>query len=337
VRDREAQQIAARLDERCGVRARDRRGAQRRDAGTHHLAEERVREPHDRRRRLRFEAHDAGAIERIEMRRESELIGDGGRQRVGERDHLERGVRLGIEAAEPLGDQLAQLLRDAQRTLPDPALAAPRERARCDTDAHQFAQIEQVAVARIPDALSRGAVGGWPRTREQIADVARRLSRAGEPIAPEPSHGVGTRLTTQVSRAPPRARPCKLQHEPGRDRRRCVSSTQTSGGAPAGASDSATSRSESRAERRARRHGGRCAPNAPSGTSRRLIDAATRITRPSHSTAASSVASRVFPTPAPPAITTDPLPERSVSRTSASSSSRPISGHGDSEDGPIGP
>ena len=69
--------------------------------------------------------------------------------------------------------------------------------------------------------------------------------------------------------------------------------------------------------------------NAPSGIDRADRDARTHSTAQPRSAAscAASVASRVLPTPAGPAITTPAAPPESASPTSRSSASRPVNGH----------
>ena len=223
-------------------------------------------------------------------------------------------------------------------------LAVPAEHATVlseqpvvESVAHDLAQEQRVAAGQVPQrgdaaAVERRAERGGEQGLDLLARQLAEVEERAQVVLPERPQGVRRRIAPAQRHDRERlARGDELMDERGR----CVveqlavvdAQHQPPPGGPLG-QRVAGPREQLHAVGQRRRRQDRA--NAPSGIERAEPDARTHSTAQSRAaaSAAASVASRVLPTPAGPAITTPPeSPSASVSPTSSSSASRPVNGH----------
>ena len=82
------------------------------------------------------------------------------RERLTDRDELERGPFVVVQAAHARRDQVVQALTRLEWTRPMPQPTSVPQRARLETVEHQLPQKQRIAVARLPQEVQRGALDG---------------------------------------------------------------------------------------------------------------------------------------------------------------------------------
>ena len=244
-----------------------------------------------------------------------------------------RGVR--VHAVDPQVDQLGQARPDLHRAAPAPHAAVLGQLPAVEPVPRQLAQEQGVAAGQRPHRRRAGAVDrpAQPGRQQPVDLLARQLAQlqhghSSSFQSARSASGTGSpRRTVTAAKASPR------RHELVHERRRRVveelpvvdAQHEPAAGGALGEHVRARARSSTPSGRPA----GSSGAKAPSG-----IEAAERVARTqatvqpwSSASAAISVASRVFPTPAAPATTTPPAaPPPSAAAAEPSSASRPASG-----------